>query len=225
MSTSSVCGQKRIDRYLSADKLLAILVTDLQAIMRNLLPRAISLLPCILASVTATAAPGVTPQSVKNISYHPAIWRSFDQTEVRAVKLVNGIYEKGRKNVDLDYELLQTGRVVFGDINGDGKTDAVVILYHMKDDLEAAEIAIVMDVKGVPVHIASREFGTGSEIMDVRVEKTSAMDSRTGKLAQTGLIYVEVSNAKFCAGQGKTVSYRLINNRLIGPDPFRKTSG
>jgi hypothetical protein len=220
MITSSVRDQKRI-RHTSADKLFPLLFTSILAAKKNW--RLILLIPCILTPLTATAAPGVTLQSVKNTSYHPAIWTYTDQLEVRSVRLANGRYEKGQKNVDPDYELMQTGRAAFGDINGDGKNDAAVILYHMKDDREASEIAVVLDVKGVPVHVATRFFGVGSEIMDVRIEKFSVPDPKSGKTVETGLIRVEVSNAKYCEGQGKTVSYRLINNKLIGPDPFGKT--
>ncbi|HWQ25470.1 MAG TPA: hypothetical protein VN367_01690 [Chlorobaculum sp.] len=223
MIISFVREQMRIDRHTVTDTLMPLLFTGIPVTMRNwkLISLIVSII-CILTSIIATAAPGVTQQSVKNISYHPAIWKSSDQLEVRSVRLVNGIYEKGQKNVDLDYELLQTGRVIFGDINGDGKKDAVVILYHMKDDLEASEIAIVLDVKGVPIHVATRYFGVGTEIMDAKIEKTVLPDPRTGKLAETGLIRVEVSNAKYCEGQGKSVSYRLVNDKLIGPDPFGK---
>jgi len=223
MIISFVREQMLIDRHTVTDTLMPLLYTGIPVTMRNwkLIALIVSII-CILTSIIATAAPGVTQQSVKNISYHPAIWKSSDQLEVRSVRLVNGIYEKGQKNVDLDYELLQTGRVIFGDINGDGKKDAVVILYHMKDDLEASEIAIVLDVKGVPIHVATRYFGVGTEIMDAKIEKTVLPDPRTGKLAETGLIRVEVSNAKYCEGQGKSVSYRLVNDKLIGPDPFGK---
>jgi len=136
MIISFVREQMRIDRHTVTDTLMPLLFSGIPATMRNwkLIALIIPII-CILTSIIATAAPGVTQQSVKNISYHPAIWKSSDQLEVRSVRLVNGIYEKGQKNVDLDYELLQTGRVIFGDINGDGKKDAVVILYHMKDDL------------------------------------------------------------------------------------------
>ena len=223
MIISLVREQMRIDRHTVTDTLMPLLFSGIPATMRNWkLVALIVPIICIRTSIIATAAPGVTQQSVKNISYHPAIWKSSDQLEVRSVRLVNGIYEKGRKNVDLDYECLQTGRVIFGDINGDGKKDAVVILYHMKDDLEASEIAIVLDVKGVPIHVATRYFGVGTEIMDAKIEKTVLPDPRTGKLAETGLIRVEVSNAKYCEGQGKSVSYRLVNDKLIGPDPFGK---
>ncbi|HWR01148.1 MAG TPA: hypothetical protein VN371_04740 [Chlorobaculum sp.] len=224
MRISSVLDQKRPDGNLSADTFLPLQLTGNPTTIRNrMLIRTIAVLALLSIAATATATPGVTPQSVKNISYHPAIWTYTDQLEVRSLRLVNGVYEKGRKNVDPDYELLQAGRAAIGDVNGDGKNDAVVILYHMKDDREASEIAIVLDVKGVPVHVASRYFGVGTEIMDVRIEKAGVPDSRTGKSVETGLVRVEVSNAKYCEGQGKTVTYRLINNKLIGPDPFGKT--
>lgn len=224
MSISSVLEQKRLDGNLSADTLLPLQFNGNPATFRTrMLIRTIAVLALLSTALTAAAAPGVTPQSVKNISYHPAIWTYTDQLEVRSVRLVKGVYEKGQKNVDLDYELMQTGRAVFGDINGDGKMDAAVIMYHMKDDREASEIAIVLDVKGVPVHVASRFFGVGTEIMDVSINKTSVPDPRTGKPLETSMIRVAVSNAKYCEGQGKTVSYRLMNDKLVGPDPFGKT--
>ncbi|NTW52341.1 MAG: hypothetical protein HGB22_07120 [Chlorobiaceae bacterium] len=224
MTISSVPEQRFPDRYLSVETFLPLLFAGILDTIRNRVPiTTVALLTLMSNSMNATAAPGVTAQSVRNTSYHPAIWTYTDQLEVRSVRLVNGVYEKGQKNVDLDYELMQTGRAVFGDINGDGKQDAAVIMYHMKDDREASEIAIVLDVKGVPVHVASRFFGVGTEIMDVGINKASVLDSRTGKPVATSLVQVAVSNAKYCAGQGKTVSYRLVNDKLIGPDPFGKT--
>ncbi|NTU57566.1 MAG: hypothetical protein HGB00_01385 [Chlorobiaceae bacterium] len=212
MSISSVREQMRISRHLSTDTRLPFQFTGIKGTLKNSVRfPALALLAMISTAITANAAPGagVTVQSVRNSSFHPAIWTYVDQIEVRSLRLLNGIYEKGRKNVDSDYELLQIVKVALGDLNGDGKTDAAVSLYHMKDDREASEVAIVLDLKGVPVHVATRFFGVGTEIMDLSVVN--------------GSIRLEVSNAKYCEGQGKTVTYRLINNKLVGPDPFGKT--
>lgn len=189
--------------------------------MRNLtLVPVLAVFVCLQASTNLFAEQPTIAESVRNIAYHPAIRNSSDQIEVRSLRLVNGKYEKGRKNVDPDYELLQTGIIAYGDINLDGKTDAAVTLYHTKGNRQETQVAIVLDVKGKPTHVASREFGDGTEIMGLKIDKTFISDNRSAKLVERGVVRVEVSNEACCGGQGKTMTYHFENNQLIGQDPF-----
>ena len=175
-----------------------------------------SLSPLVMAGVPLSV------ESVKNIPYHPVIKNSSDQVEVRSIRLVNGVYEKGRRFVDKDYEFLRAGQVALGDLNCDGRTDAAVVLYHMAGDRKMTQLAIVLDVNGTPRHVASREFGEFTEVMDLKCNSTVVSDKKTGQVARRGVVSVEVSNETCCGGQGKTVTYIFDGTRLIGQDPFAK---
>lgn len=168
------------------------------------------------------AAAQMTAESVRNMAYHPAIRNSSDKLEVRKIRLVNGVYEKGRRFVDEDYEFLRTGQIVTGDIDGDGDLDAAVILYYMNGDRKSTQLAVVLDIKGNPVHVASREFLEGTEIMGLKLDRPMVRNNRTGQLERKGMVSVEVSNETCCNGQGKTVSYFFENQSLVGQDPFRR---
>lgn len=169
-----------------------------------------------------SAAARMTAESVRNMAYHPAIRNSSDKLEVRKIRLVNGVYEKGRRFVDEDYEFLRTGQIVAGDIDGDGDIDAAVILYYMNGDRKSTQLAVVLDIKGNPVHVASREFLEGTEIMDLKLDRPMVRNNRTGQLECKGMVNVEVSNETCCNGQGKTVSYLFENQSLVGQDPFKR---
>ena len=185
--------------------------------------RFVSVLFALLAiSSKAFAAFSAPVEVVRSLSYHPAIRGSSDQMEVRSIHLVNGIYEKGRKYVDQDYECLRAGQVAFGDINCDGKTDAVVVLYHLRGDRQLTQIAIVLDVNGTPVHAASRELGENTEVMDLKCARSFIQVGKNGQMAYRGVVSVELSKETCCNGQGKTVTYVFEGKRLIGPDPFNR---
>lgn len=171
---------------------------------------------------TLTAASRVTAESVRNYAYHPAIRNSIDKLEVRKIRLVNGLYEKGRRFVDADYEYLKAGQIALGDIDGDGDIDAAVILYHMKGDHTSTQLAVVLDVRGTPTHVASREFLEGTEIMDLKLDRPLVRNNHTGQLERKGMVIVEVSNETCCNGQGKTVSFIVENQCLVGQDPFQR---
>jgi hypothetical protein len=180
----------------------------------------IAVLALLLISASTLAGLPVTMESVKNLSYHPIIRSTSDQIEVRSIRLVNGVYEKGRRYVDQNYEFLKAGQLVLGDINCDGKTDAAVVLYQMSGDRKMTQLAIVLDVGGKPEHVASREFGEGTEVMDLKCTRSFVQVPKTGQMGQRGVISVQVSNEKYCNGQGKTVYFIFDGNRLHGPDPF-----
>ena len=186
--------------------------------------RMLAAVPVALTSLASPvhAAVPVSVESVKSIPYHPVIKGSSDKVEVRSIKVVGGIYEKGRRFVDRDYEYLRVGQVALGDLNGDGKADAAVVLYHMAGDHRMTQLAVVLDVNGTPRHVASREFGEFTEVMDLKCTTSPVSDRKTGLVAKKGVVSVEVSNETCCGGQGKTVTYIFDGTRLLGQDPFAK---
>jgi len=175
-----------------------------------------------MVSIISLAGLPVSLESVRNIPYHPVIRYSSDQMEVRSIRLVNGIHEKGRRYVDQDYEFLRAGQVALGDLNGDGRTDAAVVLYHMNGDRKMTQVAVVLDINGTPVHVASREFGEGTEVMELKCSRSLLPDKRTGQMVNRGEVSAQVSNEKYCNGQGETVTYIFEGNRLAGPNPFSR---
>ena len=173
-----------------------------------------------MVSVASIAAEPVSLESVKNMAYHPVIRNTTDQMEVRSIRLRNGVYEKGRRLVDQDYEFLRAGQIALGDLNGDGKRDAAIVLYHMKGDRKMTLVAVVLDVNGKPFHAVSREFGDGTEIMDLKCASSIVPDKRTGLMVKRGCVNVEVSNETCCNGQGRTMTYMFDGKRLLGAEPF-----
>jgi hypothetical protein len=174
----------------------------------------------LMVSIRAMAVEPVSLVYVRNMSFHPVLRNSSDQVEVRAIRLVNGVYERGRRNVDLNYEFLRSGQIVLCDVNLDGRQDALVVLYHIKGDRQMTQLAVVLNVNGKPLHAASREFGEGTEVMDLSFSKSFVKVPGSGLMAQRGVVSAQVSNEKYCNGQGKTVYFIFDGNRLYGQDPF-----
>ena len=144
---------------------------------------------------------------LKNAVYSTVAWNTPDRFEHR-VKLVNGKYEHQGPYGVTDHEEVEMGKTAFGDLNGDGKNDAAVILYHNTGGSgTVTQVAAVLDVNGQPQHIASRNLGDRTEIKKLTIKK--------------GIIFVTVDNPRFFPGQKKTVKYRLVGNKLIGPEPFK----
>ncbi|NTU93549.1 MAG: hypothetical protein HGB29_07505 [Chlorobiaceae bacterium] len=187
--------------------------------LNHFLP-ALCLLVPLPGMAVAFANLAVSAETVRNIGYHPAVPGSPDQMEVRTIRLVQGLYEKGRRLVDQDYEFLRAGQIALGDLDGDGDTDAAVILYYMKGDRKSTQLAVVLDTKGGPAHVASRAFIEGTEVMALKLGRPFVRDPKTGMLCRVGVVSVEVSNETCCNGQGKTMTYRFEANRLVGQDPF-----
>lgn len=143
---------------------------------------------------------------LKNARYSTVDWDTSDRLG-KSVKLVNGEYYWQGPNGLMDNESVSIGKIALGDLNGDGKKDAAVILLHNAGGSGTViQVAAVLDVNGKPRHIASRNLGDRTEIRELKIRK--------------GLIMIKLANSRFFPGQKKTVQYKLEGNKMIGSDPF-----
>ncbi|NTW14243.1 MAG: hypothetical protein HGA31_04410 [Candidatus Moranbacteria bacterium] len=169
----------------------------------KLIRTAISICIMMLVSIDAMADTGITVGSVNNAGYHPVLWQSPDKTESRVLNLVSGKFYRNDTR-----ETLEIRRVVIGDLNGDGKNDAAVILSHNTGGSGSiTQIAAVLDIDGVPVHVASRNLGDRSEVNSIKIVGDS--------------VKINVTSGGYYRGHNKTVTFRLKGKQLVGPSPFK----
>lgn len=148
----------------------------------------------------------LTVSMLKNAQYSTVDWDTSDQLG-KSVKLVNGEYYWQGPNGVMDNESVSIGIIALGDLNGDGKKDAAVILLHNAGGTGTViQVAVVLDVNGKPRHVASRNLGDRTEIKEMKINK--------------GSIMIKLANSRFFPGLKKTVQYKLEGNKLIGRDPF-----
>jgi hypothetical protein len=162
----------------------------------------------VAVSPSTAKAAELTVSMLKNAQYSPVGWGTQDQLEKKKIKLVAGEYMKQGPEGPMDVESLTVVKIALGDLNGDGKKDGAVILYHNTGGSgSVAQVAAVIDDKGKPRHVASRNLGDRTEIIGLTIEK--------------GFIVIELDNPRFYPGQKKTVKYQLVGNKLEGPKPFK----
>lgn len=157
-------------------------------------------------AIPSQALADLTVSMLKNADYAPVDWGTSDRLEQK-VKLTNGQYLKHDTESDRD-ETLSLGKAVLGDLNGDGKKDGAVILYHNTGGSgTVAQVAAVIDANGQPRHVASRNLGDRTEIKSLDI--------------QAGGIVITLENPRFFPSQKHTVRYRLNGWKLRGPEPFK----
>lgn len=147
---------------------------------------------------------------LKNAEYSPVQWNSQDHLGEK-LKLHNGHYYKRDEENSTDAlergESLDIEKIVIGDLNEDGNKDAAVILYHNTGGTgSVAQVAAVLNNHGHPQHVTSRELGDRTEIKSLTIKN--------------GFIVIMVDNPRFFPGQKKTVKYKLVGTKLMGPEPF-----
>lgn len=99
-------------------------------------------------------------------------------------------------------------KVLFGDLNNDGQGDAAVVLEESGGASAIYyQLSAVINKNGKPLQIDSVMLGDHVRIDKFRIEN--------------GAIVVELtSSPRFPPVQRKTVKYRLVGNKLVGPPAF-----
>lgn len=160
----------------------------------------------VLMILPPSAIADLTISSLRNGEYYIIEWNTRDKF-TNKVRLINGKYEWQDLRLT-DYELVEMDKVALGDLNGDGRKDAAVILWHNTGGSgSVCQVAAVLDSNGRPQHIASRNLGDRTEIKSLAIIN--------------GYIVINLDNPRFYPGQQKVVKYKLVGNKLVGPDPFK----
>ncbi len=152
---------------------------------------------------TSTIAPapsvpgGLTMDMLKNGTYHTP---AYDRT----VKLVNGSYSDGSGASAFSVQML--GVFAFGDLNGDGKADAAVLLAESGGGSGEFESVIAVLNQGSAPHQASQaQLGDRVQIKSVDIS--------------SGVIHLDMlvqgpNDPMCCPSLPQKQNYWLIDNRL-----------
>jgi hypothetical protein len=112
--------------------------------------------PTNTASSTPLAPGGLTLDMLKNGTYHTPV-------DGRTVTLVNGSYSEGSGGSAFSVQMLDIH--AFGDLNGDGKADAVVFLAENRGGSGVFESAVaVIDQGGKPHQESQAQLGDRVQI-------------------------------------------------------------
>ena len=155
------------------------------------------------ATPTSTTAPepsvpgGLTLDMLKNGTYHTP---AYDRT----VTLVNGSYSEG--SGASAFSVFMLGAYAFGDLNGDGRTDAAILLAENTGGSGIFESVIaVTDQGGTPHQQSLAQLGDRVQIMSVDIS--------------SGVIHLDMlvqgpNDPMCCPSLPQKQNYWLINNRL-----------
>lgn len=153
----------------------------------------------------AQAAPEgpLSTRALKDGAYRIMI---FQQT----VKLKNGLYEPVKPSqkalLSGKYLRVEMGPAALGDLTGDGREEAAVILRSSGGGSGVFyEVAAVVNKEGRPVHQASAELGDRVKIHHLAI--------------QSGMIVIDLTthgpdDPACCPTVRKVVRYRLAGNKL-----------
>jgi hypothetical protein len=200
--------------------LFPILILAL-AVMSCNLPSAIPVTPSPLPVVstdtqlpptsTSTAAPtntpvppltplpgGLTLDTLKNATYHTPF---YDRT----ITLVNGAYSEGTNPVTYSVQLL--GVYAFGDMNGDGKDDAAVILAENGGGSGTFESLVVMsNLAGAPHQAGEAQLGDRVHINSVDI---------SSDVVHLDMLVQGPADALCCPSLPEKQNYWLFGTRLF----------
>jgi hypothetical protein len=141
---------------------------------------------------------GLTLDMLKNATYHTPFY-------ARTITLVNGEYTEGSNPVTYSVQLL--GVYNFGDLNGDGKDDAAVILAESGGGSGTFESLVVMvNQAGAPHQVGEAQLGD-------RVHINSADIS-------SGVVHLEMlvqgpNDALCCPSLPEKQNYWLFGTKLL----------
>jgi Immunoglobulin-like domain of bacterial spore germination len=153
--------------------------------------------PTLTSAPVTPAAAGLTLDQLKNGTYKTPVYG-------HTVTLVNGSYSEGSGANAFSVQML--GVYGFGDLNGDGKADAAIILSENGGGTGQFESVIaVTDQSGLPHQQSLAQLGDRLQIKSVEIS--------------SGVIHLDLlvqgpSDPMCCPSLAQKQNYWLIDNRL-----------
>lgn len=127
---------------------------------------------------------------------------------MHSITLNNGAYETGNDRSQPGYVMVNVGEIfAFGDINGDGLEDAVMLISeNYGGSGEFVSIVVMLNQDGQPVYI------TRATIEDRPLMKTLTI--KNGEISLDAIVH-GAGDPMCCASQPSTRTYHFIENNLI----------
>ena len=149
-------------------------------------------------SIPYTPVPGgLTLDMLKNATYHAP---SF----ARTITLVNGAYSEGSNPVTYSVQLL--GIYALGDLNGDGKDDAAVILAENGGGSGVFESLVIMvNQAGAPHQVGAAQLGDRVKINSVDISSA---------VVHLDMLVQGPSDALCCPSLPEKQNYWLVGSAL-----------
>ncbi len=145
----------------------------------------------------------LTLEQIKSTEYYSLFLK-------KTIKLTNGIYSESpsEPNMASHCEVdIYKDKIVFGDLNGDGKNDAAVVSDGTCGGSGTfRELAVVMNKDGQPIYLASATLGDRVIINSITID--------------SGIITLDMvvqgpNDGLCCPTVHKTLKYKLSENQLI----------
>jgi hypothetical protein len=144
----------------------------------------------------------LTVESLKNAKYNSIFWKN------ETIKLKDGSYTREHPDsVSVGHLGIFDDKILFGDLNGDGEKDAVIILDSSFGGTgHFYELAVVVNKNGEPLQIASEDLGDRSII--------NSLEINDGKIIIDIIIHGP-GDGGCCPTLRKIFEYELQNDKLI----------
>jgi len=154
------------------------------------------------AGTTLAQAPELSPGVLRNGAY-PI--HAFSRQ--KWVQLQNGVFRRGMDEDDAYFLEVRLVQAAWGDLNGDGRADAAVILVsHTGGSGRFFEAAAVVNDRGRPRYAASASLGDGIKVNSLRI--------KDGIIVLDLVVHGE-DDPSCCPTLKITRQYRLEGSRLV----------
>ncbi len=146
----------------------------------------------------------LTLDALKNAEYC-CFWYS----KVGKIRLKNGVYEEHYAYTASVFHVgIYKDKVAFGDLNNDGREDAVVVIdSYAGGSGHFYELAIMINQNGIPKYLAGKKLGD-------RVIVNSVIINKAGKII-VDMIAHGPNDAMCCPTVRKIIEYKLYGHTLI----------
>jgi hypothetical protein len=164
---------------------------------------------------------GLTLEKLRNAEYISIFYgdpvedvraggNNFQPSGNKPVRLKDGYHETEYSDSETIAFIKLTGKIAFGDLNGDGAQDAAVILLSSGGGSGGFfELAVMINQNGTPVQAASQSLGDRADVKSIAI--------------RSGIIVIDIllhgpGDARCCPSIRQIQRYRLDGGRLVQLD-------